>query len=135
MPILFADWQAIWPRLVGLAVIALVVVGPIGAIWIKRAGTRRLAALRADAATAANAAAGPPVAIRFHTYHGLVVFFVQTTHEVELPAACARSLLARLHRFNCTWGLLCPGLIFIPLLSLAEYRSQLRVIEAQHGGD
>ena len=53
----------------------------------------------------------------FHTYHGFLVFFVQTPHRVSCPPNEARKLLSRLHWFNLSWGVLSQGCLFVPFLS------------------
>lgn len=67
----------------------------------------------------------------FHTYHGFVAWFTQTTHHVSLPADDARLLLRRLVRFNLSWGLLTWGALFIPLLSWVNFRQQNRSVRDQ----
>lgn len=120
-------------RLVGIGAILVIVVGPILAITLKRRGDRRLTAIIAEAANDVDADE-PVVQVRFHTYHGLLAFAVQTTHELRLPLSRARRVLDRLHGFNRTWGLLAYGVLVIPVLSYFEHRSQLRSIEQQAMG-
>jgi hypothetical protein len=126
--VMLADWQAVWPRIVALGVLGLLIGVPIGAIWSKRRLTRRLDGIEAEALAANDAGVPPLVEIEFHTYHGFLAYATQRTHRVTLSAPAARRLLERLHRFNCTWGLLALGGPFIPLLSKSEYKSQLRRI-------
>jgi len=71
------------------------------------------------------------VVVSFHTYHGLVAWFSQTDHVVALPSEDARVFLNRLLWFNFSWGLLTWGMLFVPILSLINYRQQLRSIKAQ----
>lgn len=71
------------------------------------------------------------VVLTYHTYHGLVAWFTQTTHQVVLPAEEARLLLGRLLRFNLTWGLLTWGAAFVIPLSLGNYFAQRRSISVQ----
>ncbi len=71
------------------------------------------------------------VIISFHTYHGLIAWFTQTDHRVALPAVDAKILLNRLLWFNLSWGILTWGALFIPILSLINYRQQLRSVDAQ----
>ena len=40
-------------------------------------------------------------------------------------------LLARLLRFNLTWGMLSYGLLFVPFLAIGNYLAQKRSIEKQ----
>jgi len=127
----FADWGAIWPRIFAFCVIGLFVGVPIGAVWLKRAGSRRLDAIKAEVLSMPGATAGRLVGIVFHTYHGLLVFTIQTTHQLRLSPAAAEELLKRFQRFNSTWGLLSYGCFVIPFLSKSEYKSQLRSISEQ----
>src|SRR5579871_3719622 len=53
------------------------------------------------------------VVLTYHTYHGVIAWFTQTTHCVALPADDARKLLARLLQFNLTWGLPTAGALLI----------------------
>ena len=71
------------------------------------------------------------VLLEFHTYHGLIAWFTQTGHRVYLGPDDARTLLGRLLRFNLTWGLVTPGSLFIPPLSIMNYWAQRRSITAQ----
>lgn len=71
------------------------------------------------------------VAVTYHTYHGLVIWFTQVTHDVALPADQARILLRRMMWFNLTWGMLTWGAVFIPFLSVGNYLAQLRSIRRQ----
>jgi hypothetical protein len=71
------------------------------------------------------------VVFGFHTYWGFLVYFVQQYHCESMPADRAIYVLRRLHRFNVTYGLFCPGAIFIPLLSWWHYHAELRNIRRQ----
>jgi hypothetical protein len=71
------------------------------------------------------------VTLHFHTYYGLFVFFTQIEHQVALPADEARKLLNRLNRYNLVWGLLCPLVVVVPLLSLLHYYGQMRSLSRQ----
>ena len=71
------------------------------------------------------------VQFAFHTYHGFLVFFVQTEHRVSCSPDDARTLLRRLHRFNLTWGMLSYGLAFVPFVSFFNYLAQKRAITEQ----
>jgi hypothetical protein len=71
------------------------------------------------------------VAVKFHTYHGVLVFAIQTPHAGYVPVEEAREFLWRLHRFNLTWGLFAYGALVIPFLSYFNYRSQLKSIGRQ----
>ena len=105
-----------------------------GLFWL----VRRLIRLGADALRATYtgldihpARHAGDVELVFLTYFGLAGGGYQCKHHVFLPPEQAGVLLKRLHRFNLRWGWLCPGGIFVPFLSYANYRSQLRVIRAQ----
>jgi hypothetical protein len=126
---LFADWDAIWPKLAGYGVLVLLVVVPFGAIFIKRVGQRRVAAIVSDILSRDRTTTGPKVEIVFHTYHGFPAYFVQSRIRQRLSPGAAERLLKRLHRFN--WGLFCPGVLYIPFLSRSEYKAQLRSISRQ----
>jgi hypothetical protein len=67
----------------------------------------------------------------FHTYHGFLVFFIQTEHRVSCPPDDARELLRRLNWFNLTWGMLSYGMVFVPFLSFFNQRAQNRAIARQ----
>ncbi len=71
------------------------------------------------------------VTLLFHTYFGFFVWFSQIEHRVALPPDQARVLLRRLHQFNLNWGLLCPFVVAVPLLSLVHYWEQTRSIRNQ----
>jgi hypothetical protein len=71
------------------------------------------------------------VILIYHTYHGFLVWFTQTPHQIALPPADACKLLGRLLRFNLLWGLVSPGALFIPLLAILNYLAQRRSIAAQ----
>jgi hypothetical protein len=68
------------------------------------------------------------VPVRFHTYHGLLVYVIQTEHRFWASPKEARAALWRLHRFNLVWGMFARGLLIIPLLSYAHYLAQKRSI-------
>ncbi len=67
----------------------------------------------------------------FHTYHGFVVVMMQTEHRVSCSPEDARALLSRLNRFNLAWGLLGPGLVYVPFLTFGNYFAQRRSIAKQ----
>jgi hypothetical protein len=111
--------------LLPLAAFLLIVVGaPIFVL-------RRMRATRAPSQWAGpEGAAGPGVSFTFHTYSGLLVFFTQTTHTPRLPHRIAVEYLRELHRYNLIRCLVpYPGIVFVPILSCIEYRSQLRAIQ------
>jgi hypothetical protein len=71
------------------------------------------------------------VILTYHTYHGFIGWIPQTTHHVTLPPDDARTLLARLLRFNLTWGLITYGTLFILPLAILNYFAQCRLIANQ----
>jgi hypothetical protein len=71
------------------------------------------------------------VQVVFHTYHGFLAYFVQSEHRFAAAPDEALELLRRLHRHNCRWGLLAPGCVYIPSLSLYNYWQQCRQIRTQ----
>jgi len=76
------------------------------------------------------------VILTYYTYHGLLVWFTQTPHQVVLSPRDARKLLGRLFRFNLTWGLITYGSLFIFPLAILNYVGQRRSIayQAANGG-
>jgi hypothetical protein len=73
------------------------------------------------------------VVLRYHTYHGIFVWFTPTVHHVALSPQNAHKLLGRLLRFNLTWGLVSYARLFIPPLAIWNYFAQLRSIAMQEG--
>jgi hypothetical protein len=71
------------------------------------------------------------VRLVFHTYHGVLLWVVQTKHRFRLPPDQARELLWRLHCFNLKWGLLAYLGFVVPLLSYLNYLAQKRSITRQ----
>lgn len=71
------------------------------------------------------------VSFFYHTYRGLLLWFVQDEFRVYAPPEDARKLLGRLLRFNLTWGMLSYGALFVPFLAIGNYFAQKRSIEAQ----
>jgi hypothetical protein len=71
------------------------------------------------------------VIVTYHTYHGFLAWFTQVSHSAVLPPDDARKLLGRLLRFNLTWGLVTPGALFIPPLSVINYFVQRSSIAHQ----
>jgi len=67
----------------------------------------------------------------YHTYRGFFLWFVQDEHRVCASPEDAKLLLARLLRFNLTWGMLSYGLLFVPLLAVGNYFAQKRSIKKQ----
>jgi hypothetical protein len=126
---LLADWDAIWPRLVGFGALAVIIVVVVGAVKYNPA--RRLRSILDEELSADDVEHEPLVGIVFHTCYGVLHFSVHNTHNLRLSAPAAERLLRRLHRFNCTWGWLTPGGPFVPFVSRSEYKAQLRSIEEQ----
>jgi hypothetical protein len=117
-------------------VITLVVLGLFGWFvlrfyrWLKRLA--RLAQQRVYEGLMIYPEPGPGlVSVVFHTYYGFVAFVTQTDHQFWASPDDARLVLWRLHRFNLTWGLFAPGMVLIPILSLANYLVQRRSIRKQ----
>jgi hypothetical protein len=71
------------------------------------------------------------VHVIFHTYHGALFYGVQTPHRFRARPDVARAVLWRLHRYNCTWGLLAPPVLLVPFLSFFNYAAQRRSIRLQ----
>jgi hypothetical protein len=71
------------------------------------------------------------VSFVYHTYSGLFVWFWQMEHRVNASLEDSEKLLGRLLRFNLTWGLLAPGMVFIPMLALGNFYVQKRNIGRQ----
>ena len=67
----------------------------------------------------------------YHTYRGFLVWVKQDEHRFFATPEDSQRVLGRLLRFNLTWGLLCPGMIFIPLLAVGNYYAQKRSILQQ----
>lgn len=92
---------------------------------------RVVAALPSDAEFA-EASYQVLVEFRFTSYTGLVFYVRQQSCAYRLPQELALPTLRRLLKHNLTRGLLGPGCVFIPFLTLAEYWQQKRRILAQH---
>jgi hypothetical protein len=125
-----------------LLVPVVLIGGVLGVLWVFRRNSgegvwekrqRRLYALAYDraASRATSGAADPPVEFEFHTYTGILVVFIQTTHRQTLPASVALEYLKELHKFNLVHCLIpYPGCIFVPVLSYLSFRKQRRKILA-----
>jgi len=74
------------------------------------------------------------VVFKFTTYTGYGLWLVQSTQTYTLPQDVAQEVLRKLLRHNCTWGLLGPGLVFVPFLSVAEFWQRRREIARQKEG-
>ena len=71
------------------------------------------------------------VSVVFHAYSGILVFTRQVEYRFWATPDDARAILAKLNRFNLTWGFFAYGAIVIPVLSLGNYWAQLRRISKQ----
>lgn len=67
----------------------------------------------------------------YHTYRGFLLWFVQDPHHISAPPNDAKTLLARLLRFNLTFGMLSYGLVFVPFLAIGNYFVERRSINKQ----
>ena len=75
---------------------------------------------------------GPGLAkLHYHTYDGILVWFVQTEHQVYLKPDGARELLKRMLRYNMTNGLLAAGGLLVPLVAIPSYFAQKKSIASQ----
>ncbi|PQO47885.1 hypothetical protein [Blastopirellula marina] len=71
------------------------------------------------------------VTFTYHTYRGVIVWFIQEEHVIIAPPDDALTLLNRLLRYNLTMGMLTYGLAFIPFLAIGNYLVQRRSIFRQ----
>lgn len=71
------------------------------------------------------------VAVTYHTYRGLLVWFVQDEHRFYANPSDALALLGRLMRFNLTYGMFSYGMVFVPFLAIGNYFAQRRSINKQ----
>jgi hypothetical protein len=71
------------------------------------------------------------VEVVFHIYYGMIAVTWQVEYRFWAKPVDAMRVLSRLHRFNCTWGFFAYGGLLIPILSWANYRSQLRSVKKQ----
>jgi hypothetical protein len=95
--------------------------------WMRIAAPRALSRIYAEI-RAIRPTSSRLVEVRFHTYWGLLAFFVQQEHRATLPADIAEIFLRRLHSFNVRWGMFAAGALFIPLISWGNLRRQLRIV-------
>lgn len=129
-----SDEPSLWPgRLLAVAAVLLLIGVPIFVIKFRR---RSLSVAQDDlyAGIQGIRPLGEPeagdVRLVFHTYSGFLAYVTQRRHEVTLPADQARVLLNRALKHNLTWGFFAYGALFIPIISLVEYRSQAARIAA-----
>lgn len=71
------------------------------------------------------------VLVAFHTYYGFLVYVTQTKHRFWAAPEEARTILWKLHCFNCTRGMFAYGAFLIPLVSCLNYLAQKRSIRKQ----
>ena len=64
------------------------------------------------------------VQLVYHTYRGILLWFIQEEHRVFASRGDAMTLLNRLLRFNLTFGLMTPWFFLVPFLALGNYFSQ-----------
>lgn len=112
-------------------IVIAAVVG--GYIWVRHAAPRAMQAIYFRT-NAFQPQSRTVVRVRFHTYFGFLVYFVQQEHNFELPVDQAEFMLRQLHRFNLTWGLPAAGCVFIPILSWSSFHGQMKVIKAAMRG-
>jgi hypothetical protein len=125
---------AIWiGRLIAIGAIALLIGVPVLVIWNIRK-TKREGGARFYEGIEGVRAGGEPgpgeVRLVYHTYSGFLIYVVQQTHDVVLPADRAMIVLERMLKHNLTRGLFAYGVLVIPILSYFEYRKQRRNIAA-----
>jgi hypothetical protein len=78
-----------------------------------------------------NAPAPGLVSVVFHAYSGVLVFTHQVEYRFWASPADARTILARMNKYNWTRGFFAYGALFIPLLSWANLAAQKRSIARQ----
>lgn len=71
------------------------------------------------------------VRVKYHTYHGVLAWVTQQSHDFYLPPEEARDVLRKLRNFNMKYGISAYGFIFIPFLAYGNYWAQLRSINRQ----
>jgi hypothetical protein len=136
---LFAQALANSPSEIAFAV-AFAIVGWVIIIWIGMKIYRRFNARATsvemrvfDSLLVSAEAQKGWVQVHFHTYSGLLVFVTQREYRFWAEPEDARMALWRLHKFNCTEGLLAYCGLIIPILSYANYLAQKRSIRKQSG--
>jgi hypothetical protein len=136
--LMFADFGQTW-KVIAASVGGLLLLGGLGCLVVKGYRRYSAAAERAEARAyqdvVTSRTPGPGmVGVVFHTYWGLLVFVRQDEHRFWAAPDDARLVLARLHRFNLTWGFFAYGAMFIPMLSSLNYWRQRKQISRQAGG-
>ena len=105
--------------------------GPLAKKWAMLIGPRQALSNLLEGARRPEGMLPGDVAVVYHTYAGFLVYGVQSEWRFALPAGDARTVLRKMLRSNLTWGMLAPGLVFVPLLALGNYWTQLRSIRQQ----
>ena len=122
----------LWPRLVGIAVL----VGFPVAVYVLfrlvcRPNLGKTFAKVYDGIAVAQQPFPGSVNLKFHSYHGFLVYVIQTKHNVWATPDDAMLLLRRLHWFNITRGFFAYGALFIPILSWFNYRSESKRLQEE----
>jgi hypothetical protein len=136
--VIAASTNPTWQN-ISLAIFLIAILGAIGIFVVLVVWTHRKLASVADSAhlhlfedLAVATQPGPGlVLIVFHTYYGFLVFVHQLEHRFWATPEDARKVLARLNRFNLTWGFFAYGALIIRILSLGNYWVQRRRISKQ----
>ncbi len=131
---MFAQVDQIW--LVLLIIIAFGVCVGLGVLIVKWHRRFVAAADRAqrrafEGMTVSPLPAPGLVEVVFHVYCGILAFTHQIEHRFWATPDEARLILARLNRFNLTWGFFAYGAVFIPVLSIGNYLAQRSRISRQ----
>lgn len=124
------EW--LWPKLVGIAVL----VGFPLAVYVLfqlicRPNLGKTFANAYDGIAVAKQPFPGSVNLKFHTYHGFLIYVIQTPHNIWAKPVDAMLLLRRLHRFNMTRGFFAYGAVVIPVLSWFNYRSESKRLQEQ----
>jgi len=136
----YGDAPSPWPgRLLAVTALAILIATPVFVLQTfrrSRSGDDASSDIYAGltGARALDSVRPGEVHLTFHTYSGLIIYFVQRRHDVVLPVDQGKILLGRMLRYNCSWGLLSPGCVFIPFLSYFEYRAQMKKVAAAANG-
>ena len=115
-----------------LAVVFIILIGvPILAIRIRRPKPEKKFRKVFDGVEFNNANGPGLVELRYHTYDGILMWFVQTEHHIYLKPNDAREVLRRMLRYNLSWGLLAAGGLLVPLVAIPSYFGQKKTIASQ----
>ena len=134
-PLLVANGDSPW---LNVAAIALSIVFAAGVIWLGLLAKRWIDGFPQrdlhrrikDFDLRDNREPGD-VHVRFHTYHGLLLWAKQAEHSGYTTPNEAIAMLDRLHRFNLRWGWFADCGPWIPLISWLNYRQQRASIRTQ----